>query len=199
MENSVFAIFGAPFLEQVYRHFAGSRHSVSYVYEENGESMAVIASTNNRRAFMRELLLRSGLKLAVISVAAAARSGACRRLLRHMPAYLRRTCRGETNAEMIFITVAGDCRKSGLGRMLIRMTLDEFQRRGVRDVNVSIESENTPVKNLLLSLGFEVIDQFMFADKPNDVLATSLTEQPQARSARSTGRAAATTLRQTDR
>lgn len=174
MENSVFAIFGAPFLEQVYRHFAGSRHSVSYVYEENGESMAVIASTSNRRAFMRGLLLRSGLKLALISVAAAVRSGACRRLLRRMPAYLRKTCRNETNAEMIFITVARDCRKAGLGRTLIQMTLDEFQRRGVRDVNVSIESENTPVKNLLLGLGFEVIDQFMFPDKPNDLLATSL-------------------------
>lgn len=177
MENSVFAVFGKRFLEQVYSCFAASKHSISYVYEEESEAKAIIASTSDRGAFLRELFLRSGIRLAALSAAAVFRSSACRRMLWRMPVYLGRTCRGNTKAEMVFITVAKNCRKAGIARELIRMTLEEFGRRGVRDINVSIESSNTVVKDLLLHLGFTVSDHFMFADKPNDLLAISLPDR----------------------
>ena len=41
-------------------------------------------------------------------------------------------------------------------------------------VNVSVESDNAAVRKLLLSMDFRVIDTFVFADKPNDLLAREL-------------------------
>lgn len=174
MEHSVFAVFGEPFLEQVYRGFAASRHAIAYVYEEEGEARAIIASAGDRSAFLRELCFRSGFRLAALSAAAAVRSGACRRMLIRMPMYLRRTCRGIARAEMIFITVAATCRRRGVARELIRLTLDEFRRRGLREIDVSIESANTVIRDLLLSFGFRVVDRFEFADKSNDRLTCAM-------------------------
>jgi len=176
MENSVFAVFGERFLERVYDCFATSKHSIAYVYEEEGKPNAIIASTSDRRAFLRELFRRSGIRLAALSAAAFFRSGTCRRMLWRMPSYLRRTCKGNTRAEMIFITVATGCRRAGIARELIRMTLDAFRWRDVRDINVSIESKNVVIRDLLLSFGFKISDHFLFADKPNDLLELSLEE-----------------------
>lgn len=171
MENSVFAIFGGAFLERVYRHFACSKHAIAYVYEVDGQAQAVIASTSRRRAFLRGLALHSGIPLMALSIRAMLRSGACRRMVWRMPAYLGKTCRGITQAEMIFITVAPTCRKKGVARELIRMTLEEYERRGVKQIHVSIESANTVIRTLLEEFGFKRVDHFTFADKPNDLLA----------------------------
>lgn len=170
LPHSVFALFGPPFLETIYRAFARSPHAVSFVHERDGAPHALIACASDRRAFLRELLLRSGLRLALLAGAAFLTRGPCRRLLLQAPRYLRRTHRSGTDAEMIFITVDPECHGTGVGRGLILAVLEEYRRRGVERVTVTIESDNAPVKRLLLGLGFAVEDTFTFADKSNDLL-----------------------------
>jgi len=178
MEHSVFAKIGTGFLECFYREFAVSPHSVSFVHEQDSRPQAVIACTSDRRAFMRGLFFRSGLKMAFYIVKGLFRRD-CRRTLFQSPGYLGRTCNDRVKAEMIFITVSPECRGTGIARSLIEAVLAEYRRRGVVRVNVSIESDNAVVKNLLLSMGFKVIDAFVFADKSNDLLETDLTGRTQ--------------------
>jgi len=178
MEHSVFALFGAGFLETIYRAFARSRHAVALVYAPDGEPRGVIACTSDRKMFLRELRRFSGPRLAIQAAWAFVTRGACRRLLLQAPRYLSRTHRSATDAEMIFITLAPECRGGGAARSLILGVLEEYRRRGVSRVTVSIESGNRVVKRLLLDLGFSVIDTFTFADKPNDLLALDLEPVP---------------------
>lgn len=180
MEHSVFALFGAGFLESVYRAFARSRHAVALVYAPDGEPRGVIACTSDRRAFLADLRRLSGPRLALLAAWGFVTRGACRRLLLQAPRYLRRTRRSGTDAdaEMIFITVDPACRGGGAARTLILGVLEEYRRRGVARVTVSIESGNRVIKRLLLDLGFGVIDTFTFADKPNDLLARDLEPAP---------------------
>jgi len=173
MEHSVFAKFGTGFLECFYREFAVSPHSVSFVCEQDGGPQAVIACTSDRRAFMRGLFFRSGIRMGFYILKGLFRQD-CRHALFQSPRYLGRTCNDRAKAEMIFITVSPGCRGSGIARSLIENTLAEYRRRGVGKVNVSIESDNAPVKKLLLSMGFKVIDTFVFADKSNDLFETDL-------------------------
>lgn len=177
MQQSVFAMFGPRFLELWYRAFAISPHAVAFVDEQDGHPRAVIASTSNRPAFLRELLRRSGFALAWCSARAVLRNGACRRLVGRLPGYLARSGRGDVTAEMIFITVAPAVRGHGIAQQLIRRTLQEFRRRGVDKVHVSIESGKHGVRAMLHSFGFVVIDRFAFADKPHELLALDLTRR----------------------
>jgi ribosomal protein S18 acetylase RimI-like enzyme len=176
MAHSVFALFGVAFLECVYRHFAVSPHAIALVDTEGETRNAVIASTSRRSAFLRSLLRRSGFRLAWLA-AAGLLHRPCRRLLRQTWRYLRTTRRGPDEAEMIFITVDPAARNRGLARRLIEATLAEYRRRGIRQVQVTVEDDNAPVKALLASLGFKEADRFVFADKVNALFVTNLAPQ----------------------
>lgn len=173
MTNSAFARLGTGFLECFYRCFATSPDAVAFVHEEDGVPRAVIACTSDRPAFLRRLVRQSWLRLA---------SGALRGLFRqprllasiHPLQYLRQIPDDTTRAEMIFITVAPECRESGVARRLIETTLEEYVRRGVRKVKVTIEDENETIKRVLQRLGFTVKKTFAYAGKLNALLERDL-------------------------
>ena len=173
MKNSVFAFFGVGFLECFYDCFAQSEHGIAFVYEDEGRPRAVIASTSNRPAFLRELGKRYGLRLVPLVLRGLFRR-ACLQLLFQVPSYLRNTGAERTDAEMVFITVDPEFRRSGIARSLIEATLAEYRQRNVRKVNVSIESDNQTVKRILESMGFAVKRTFSFAGKRNDFLEREL-------------------------
>lgn len=174
MENSTFALFGEGFLESIYGEFARSRHGVAFVLEEEGAPRGVIASVDDRRAFLRGLAFRSGVRLGWHAALGFIFRAPCRRLLLQTGRYLKNTGRPGSGAEMIFITVAPETRGQGAARRLIIATLEEFRRRGVRETGVSIESDNRPVRKVLLGLGFRLEGTFVFADKGNDFLRFDL-------------------------
>lgn len=166
MNKSVFAMFGVKFLACFYRRFAKSKHAIAFVYEESGLPRGVIASANNRSAFLRELLLIHGIELIFFTIASL-RKSACRHLLFQLPRYFDGSKKKDINAEMIFITISPESRGNGIAQELIQNTLDEFVRRGVEKVNVTTESDKKNVIDILHDMGFAVIDEFMFADKSN--------------------------------
>ena len=100
MEHSVFAMFGAGFLECFYREFAVSRHSVSFVFEQDGSPRGVIACTSDRRAFMRGLFLKSGLRIGYYLLKSLLKRP-CRRMVFQSPGYIGRTCNDLIKAEMV--------------------------------------------------------------------------------------------------
>lgn len=173
MAHSVFAMFGTGFLACFYRHFSCAFSGIAFVYEEDDVPKAYIVSTSDRPAFLRGLLLRHGPCLAWYALRGFLRP-ACRRLAWQTFRYLRRTGAARTPAEMIFITVAPECRNRGVARDLILATLDLFRRRGIRVVSVTIESDNAPVRAVLGSLGFQQADRFPFAGKDNDLFLLDL-------------------------
>lgn len=173
MEHSVFAMFGAGFLACFYRHFATAPNGIAFAYGEETGPQAYIVSTSDRPAFLRGLLLRYGPRLAWHALRGLLRP-ACRRLAWQTFRYLRRTGAARTPAEMIFITVPPECRNHGVARALIGATIDQFRRRQVRLVSVTVESDNAPVRALLEKLGFRQADRFAFAGKENDLFLLDL-------------------------
>jgi len=174
MVNSVFAVFGAGFLACFYRHFARSPHAIAFVEEGPGGACAYIASTSDRHAFLRSLALRHGLRLAVYAVRGVLFHRECRRMLWQTLRYLRRTGQARTPAEMVFITVPSALRGRRVALELIEATLAEFRRRQISTVSVTIESDNAPILKILNGMGFQSVDRFIFAGKPNDLLIRAL-------------------------
>lgn len=173
MPRSVFAAFGPGFLVRVYGELARSPYAMAFVHEDNGELVGVIASVTNRRAFLCRLILRSGPALAWAVIKGWSTHRSCRRLLLQTPRYLRRVP-GSAAAELLFITVAPECRCAGVARALIGHTLDECRTRRLARALVTIETENAAIARILGRFGFTRIDQFVFADKSNDVLVKDL-------------------------
>ncbi len=175
MSHSVFAAFGPHFLECFYSRFAKSKSAIAYVWEQEGEPLAVISATSNRSLFLRELLLRHGVKLAFFSVVGLFRP-ACRHLISQLRSYPGNVDGERIESEMIFITVSPVCRGQGVAQQLIDAVLSEYRTRGIRRVYVTVESENKGIKAILAQKEFEVIQSFRFADKANDLLRLDFEE-----------------------
>ena len=173
MPNSIFAAFGPGFLARVYLELARSPHAVAFVHDGDRRPCGVIAALTDRRAFLVGLLAHSGAALAWAAIRGWVAHSSCRRLLLHIPRYLRRVP-GLAAAELLFITVSPECRREGVARALIARTLDEFRARRIARAVVSIETSNTAIAGILERFGFRRIDRFVFADKWNDVLAMNL-------------------------
>ena len=173
MTNSVFAVFGLDFLTRVYLELARSPKAVAFVYESDGKPGGIIAAVTNRRAFLLGLLAHSGPALLWSALKGIVEHRACRNLLLQTPRYLRRVP-DSAAAELLFITVAPECRRAGVARELIEHALDAFRARRVARAVVTIETENTAIARILQGFGFKSIDRFVFADKSNDVLSRDL-------------------------
>ena len=176
MSNSVFAVFGSRFLECFYDQFSRSKTAIAYVWEQDGEPLAVISATSDRSRFLRGLILRHGLRLAVYAAVGILRP-ACRRLIGQLCRYPRRAEGGKIEAEMIFITVAPACRGKGIAQQLIDAVLAEYRRREIKRIYVTVESENLGIKAILERKQFRVIESFLFADKQNDLLRLDVEEE----------------------
>ena len=129
MANSVFAAFGVRFLECFYSHFARSKTAIAYVWEENGLPVAVISATSDRTRFLRGLVLRHGISLACYAAVGLLRP-ACRHLVGQLRRYPGHVDGERIEAEMIFITVAPECRGKGVAEKLIEAVLAEYASRG---------------------------------------------------------------------
>ena len=173
MPNSVFAAFGQGFLARVYLELARSPRAVAFVDERCGKPCGFIAAAADRRKFLCGLMARHGAALAWAALRGGLANRSCRSLLLQTPRYLVRVP-DSAAAELLFIAVSGEYRRSGAARALIARALDTLRERRIARVVVSIETENTAIAAILSGFGFRRIDRFVFAGKWNDVLAKSL-------------------------
>ncbi|MFB8388028.1 ribosomal protein S18-alanine N-acetyltransferase [Microbacterium sp. NPDC055910] len=80
-----------------------------------------------------------------------------------------RAAAGAKDADVQTITIAGDARGRGRGRVLLRALLDEAARRRVREVFLEVRADNPVAQSLYVSEGFLEMGRRPRYYQPDDV------------------------------
>ena len=141
---------GRPFLSRLYRRVVRSPGSFLLVADDEGKPVGFIAGTQDVSSLYRSFLLRDGIVATLGALPAVARSA--RRVVETL-----RYPAGEKElptAELLAIAVVPGARGRGAGRQLVAALTDEFQRRGIIAVKVTVGADNEEAIRLYERCGF---------------------------------------------
>lgn len=57
------------------------------------------------------------------------------------------------------VAVATECRRAGIGRQLVLLSIEELKRLGCKKINLQVRSDNAEVAKFYESLGFAIEDR----------------------------------------
>jgi len=148
---------GVEFLTAFYAQLADSAHGYAFVATDGERVLGIIAGTRDTHALYRELLLKRGVHLAW---------PVARRLLK-APSLLGRVIKSlfypskvhatPEDAEFLFIGVATEARRHGIGSRMFEVLVAESQRRGAKRLLSTVEATNNLSNAFHAKWGFDKI------------------------------------------
>ena len=149
---------GSRFVSQLYAGIAGCRHAFCLVAVEHGHVVGFIAGAESVGRVYKSVILRRGLFM-LSSLLRFVFSGRTIRKIFQTLLYPSRSS-DYPAAEILSVAVASDARRKGIGTMLMRAALEEFERRGISEAKLAVAADNAPANRYYLKEGFHRIADY---------------------------------------
>ncbi len=145
---------GPFFLKQLYAAITSCASGFGYVWEDpDGNVLGFVACAENTGKLYKQALLHRGILLGVPLIRHALRPRTIRRILETLR-YPGEVTGDLPDAEILSIAVSQQCGRRGIGKSLIRASLEEFARRGITRVRVAVWAGNESANKFYSSCGF---------------------------------------------
>ena len=146
---------GPMFLRQLYAAVSSCPSGFGFVCrrDDDGAILGFVACADDTARVYRQALLRRGVLMAIPLLRFAARPSVIRRAYQTLR-YPADVGHHLPRAEVLSVAVAETARGAGIGRALVKSALDEFARRGIRQVRVAVWDRNESAIRLYRACGF---------------------------------------------
>ncbi len=172
---------GQSFLCQLYKAVPVCPAGFGFVsLDETGRVNGFIACAESTGRLYKQAITRRGLCMAGPLLRFCLRPSVMRRMWQTLR-YPSQVGDELPPAEVLSIAVDASNRGGGVGKRLMQAALDEFARRGVKDVKVAVWAENLPANAFYQRCGFHLAMQWTHHGLPMNIYCISL---PQSQTVR---------------
>lgn len=151
---------GRPFLCALYRLMATAPQCEGYIAEQDGEVVGVIVGTADTRALFRQLIWHSGRQLLPSVLRAILRHPSLLAKVLQTVRYSEHVGAGPGEAEVLFIGVAREWRRQGIGHSLLWTLADAYKTQGIRALGLTVDESNETAKRFYRRNGMRPIHAF---------------------------------------
>lgn len=157
-EPSVVTAFGQGFLRSAYEGMKGARHGRTIILVDDGETRGFATLVFDEGRFIREILKKRGLKMALQALGAMLKNPG---LLRNVVRAMRypRIYAHLTKAELLTLIAREGHRGEGTGTMLLEEAVRIFRREGIRTFKVSVKKDWSRAISFYLKRGFKPLGE----------------------------------------
>jgi len=150
---------GIEFVTALYEEIAESKVSFGFVAQEGEKILGFVAFTTNLNALYKSIVLKKGLRFAVLVASQMSRWTRIKRLFETLfyPERIKKL--GLPSAELLSIAVAKWARGKRLATELTRAGFTECAKRQIEKLKVLVGADNEPANKLYLKCGFELVGQ----------------------------------------
>lgn len=168
IKDALFPLLGQGFMEELYLGLLSSPQAICLVYEED-EVAGFIVGTYSSKGLFGSILRNRGIPLALKSLTFFLRHPSRWSSLLAILKYNRLTEIPGIEAEMPYIALRRTERGKGISKALVQEVLKGFQKKGITHVKVTAHQDNKGPNKLLQEMGFEMVRQFDFLGKRNNL------------------------------
>jgi len=147
---------GISFLRQLYKAIAVCPSGFGFVWQgENGEIWGFIACAENTGRLYKQVFLHRGLLVVIPLLRFIFRLSVLKRIWETLR-YPAETAVNLPQAEVLSIAVSSQARGKGIGKVLMKTAMDEFVRRGIKQVRVAVWAGNEVANKFYQRCGFSL-------------------------------------------
>jgi len=167
MFDSELKKIGEKFLYLLFVAINDSNYSINYVYEENSKVVGFISAALNTKKLFEELLRKSKLAFLRSLFFSLLKRPYLLFFMLEFGCYLQKAQHKRIKAELLFIVIDPQYRKSGRAKGLINTVVTDLKKMSHNTVRVLVLKKNWAANHLLRNLGFCLVNEFKFFNKQN--------------------------------
>jgi ribosomal protein S18 acetylase RimI-like enzyme len=172
--TSFLSSLGMTFSRRLYASLLASPHAFGYACKQpDGRMLGFIACTESTSRVYRSSLGRHGIWLAISLLPQLWRISVIRRCWETLR-YPKEIGQDLPEAEVLCVAVSREAQGHGIGKQLMQAALDEFQRRGTREVKVAVGASNRTANQYYQHCGFDLAVTRLHHDRPMNIYTVQL-------------------------
>jgi ribosomal protein S18 acetylase RimI-like enzyme len=176
IDTGFLSSLGSMFLRQLYKAVPSCPSGFGYVWQDvDGRVLGFIACAESTGNVYKQSLVRRGVLMAFPLLRFLVRPSVIKRMY-HTWKYPSQVGGDLPVAEVLSIVVSSDAAGKGVGKALMRASLEEFRRRGIAKVKVAAGADNEAANGFYRSCGFELAVTREHHGLPMNVYVRDLTE-----------------------
>lgn len=149
---------GLNFVRTLYREIGNSKVGFVYVADENSKVVGFIAGAMDVSKLYKEIVLKKGFLFIMPLIKYFFRFAILKRIAETL-FYPYRVKNDYCKAEILAVGVKKEHRGKGIGRNLMEAVIEEFRRRGIKEVKALTYNKDETSNQYYLNQGFKLIGE----------------------------------------